>query len=173
MAQAVEGLVVVGSALDEVEACTRPVVDGETLTIGAMTVACLATPGHTKGSMCFSVTCEGADAPAVFTGDTLFVGGCGRLFEGEAEDLWPAIEAKLLPLPPETRVYCGHEYTVTNLSFGASTTVLTNWAVQMACLYLSIWQRPLVSTPCSCGSVDGRQSSLVVRWVTYRDCSQR
>ena len=67
--------------------------------------------------MCFHVGCEGAEADSVFTGDTLFVGGCGRLFEGEAEDMWPSIESKLVALPPETRVYCGHEYTITNLSF--------------------------------------------------------
>jgi hydroxyacylglutathione hydrolase len=53
---------------------------------------------------------------AVFTGDTLFIGGCGRLFEGTPEGMTASL-AKLAALPPDTRVFCGHEYTVQNLRF--------------------------------------------------------
>jgi hydroxyacylglutathione hydrolase len=60
---------------------------------------------------------EGARSPAVFTGDTLFISGCGRFFEGNAEQMNHALNNVLLSLPPETRVYCGHEYTVANLKF--------------------------------------------------------
>jgi hydroxyacylglutathione hydrolase len=55
----------------------------------------------------------------VFTGDTLFVAGCGRLFEGTPEMMHRSLSGKLARLPLETRVYCGHEYTVANLRFAA------------------------------------------------------
>ena len=117
--QAVADVEIVGSAIDNVEACTRPVADGEVLELGALRITCMVTPGHTRGSLCFHIQADG-DAGSVFTGDTLFVGGCGRLFEGEAEDMWPAIEKRLAPLPPETRVYVGHEYTIKNLEFAVT-----------------------------------------------------
>jgi hydroxyacylglutathione hydrolase len=56
----------------------------------------------------------------VFTGDTLFVAGCGRFFEGTPEQMYRALVEILSALPPETRVYCGHEYTVNNLKFAAT-----------------------------------------------------
>src|SRR5262249_40984780 len=57
---------------------------------------------------------------AVFTGDTLFVAGCGRLFEGTPQQMYTSLSGKLGKLPPTTRVYCGHEYTVNNLRFAAT-----------------------------------------------------
>ncbi|HET7371195.1 MAG TPA: hydroxyacylglutathione hydrolase [Gammaproteobacteria bacterium] len=77
-----------------------------------ITFQALATPGHTRGQAAYFG--EGA----VFTGDTLFSAGCGRLFEGTAEQMWTSL-ARLRALPPETRVYCGHEYTQSNLRFAA------------------------------------------------------
>ncbi len=70
----------------------------------------LETPGHTSGAICF-VFCE-----AVFTGDTLFALGCGRLFEGDAATMLASLE-KIAALPDETAIYCGHEYAERNLSF--------------------------------------------------------
>lgn len=58
------------------------------------------------------------DYNAVFTGDTLFLGGCGRFFEGTAEQMYAALIEKLSKLPDETNVYCGHEYSLQNLKFG-------------------------------------------------------
>ena len=58
-----------------------------------------------------------AEAKAVFTGDMLFAGGCGRLFEGNAQMMFDALVGKLARLPDDTRVYCGHEYTEGNLRF--------------------------------------------------------
>ena len=115
-----DGLIAISAAFDEggIDA-TRPVADGDVLELGALRITCMVTPGHTRGSLCFHIQADG-DAGSVFTGDTLFVGGCGRLFEGEAEDMWPAIEQRLAPLPPETRVYVGHEYTIKNLEFAVT-----------------------------------------------------
>ena len=59
------------------------------------------------------------EAKAVFSGDTLFAGGCGRLFEGNAEMMFTALVEKLGVLPDDTRVFCGHEYTTSNLEFAA------------------------------------------------------
>jgi hydroxyacylglutathione hydrolase len=70
----------------------------------------LDVPGHTAGHIAF--TGHGA----LFCGDTLFSGGCGRLFEGTAEQMVGSL-AKLASLPQDTRVYCAHEYTVSNLRF--------------------------------------------------------
>ncbi len=92
--------------------------DGATFSIGPLTVRALHVPGHTTGALTYLVT-DGSDAPpAAFTGDTLFAAGCGRLFEGTPADMTRSL-AKLAALPPETRVYCGHEYTQSNLRFAA------------------------------------------------------
>lgn len=71
----------------------------------------LHVPGHTLGAVAYCAE------DAVFTGDTLFVAGCGRLFEGTPERMYRSLNHELGQLPPQTRVYCGHEYTVANLRF--------------------------------------------------------
>ncbi len=73
----------------------------------------LDIPAHTAGHIAFVGDVEG---PVVFCGDTLFTAGCGKLFEGTAEQMWHAL-SKLALLPDDTRVYCGHEYTLSNLRF--------------------------------------------------------
>src|SRR5262249_34213878 len=71
----------------------------------------------TLGAVAYVVTPPHGDA-AVFTGDTLFLAGCGRLFEGDPPMMYASL-AKLAALDPRTRVYCGHEYTESNLRFAA------------------------------------------------------
>ena len=71
----------------------------------------IETPGHTKGHICFYFP----QVHALFTGDTLFSMGCGRLFEGAA-DMWNSLQ-KIAALPDNTNIYCGHEYTVANGRF--------------------------------------------------------
>lgn len=86
--------------------------EGDTLTFGSQTAAVFDIPAHTSGHIAFWFK----DAGAVFTGDTLFAMGCGRLFEGTPAQMFAAMR-KLEALPPETRVYCGHEYTESNGKF--------------------------------------------------------
>jgi hydroxyacylglutathione hydrolase len=74
----------------------------------------LATPGHTQNA----ISLYSPYHKAVFTGDTLFLMGCGRLMDGTAEQLYASLQA-LLQLPDDTRIYCGHEYTVSNALFAA------------------------------------------------------
>jgi len=73
-------------------------------------VQVLEVPAHTRGAITFVI-----DGHA-FTGDTLFLMGCGRLFEGDPQMMWTSL-SKLMTLPEETRIYCGHEYTQSNGRF--------------------------------------------------------
>jgi len=107
------GIEVFGSAHDRgrIPAQTRFVADGEQIQVEGLSFRCLLVPGHTLGAVAYHG--EGA----VFTGDTLFAGGCGRLFEGTPAMMYESLNVKLGSLPPDTRVYCGHEYTSNNLRF--------------------------------------------------------
>ncbi|MFT9441248.1 MAG: hydroxyacylglutathione hydrolase [Acetobacter papayae] len=89
-----------------------PLTDGENIAIGDSAGTVIATPGHTLGHICYFFN----DPAALFCGDTLFSLGCGRLFEGTATQLFDSLH-RLSALPPETLVYCGHEYTLSNASF--------------------------------------------------------
>ena len=94
-----------------IPAQTDSVEEGQRFRVAGLELDPLHVPGHTTGAVAYVV--EGA----VFTGDTLFVAGCGRLFEGTPEMMHRSLSDKLGHLPPATRVYCGHEYTVSNLRF--------------------------------------------------------
>lgn len=85
-------------------------------------VQVLEVPGHTRGAITFVI---GGNA---FTGDTLFAMGCGRLFEGDPPTMWTSL-SKLMALPDDTRIYCGHEYTQNNGRF-ALTLEPNNSALQ-------------------------------------------
>nr|XP_022916686.1 hydroxyacylglutathione hydrolase, mitochondrial isoform X1 [Onthophagus taurus] len=97
-------------------ALTNEVKHGDQFAIGDIHVTCLFTPCHTSGHICYYMNSAGQQ-PAVFTGDTLFIGGCGRFFEGTAEQMYCSLIEKLSMLPDQTRVFCGHEYTLQNLKF--------------------------------------------------------
>ncbi|MFT9016695.1 MAG: hydroxyacylglutathione hydrolase [Acetobacter sp.] len=86
--------------------------DGDTIAIGDSMARVIATPGHTRGHICYYFS----DPPALFCGDTLFSLGCGRLFEGTAAQLFASLR-RFDDLPPETLVCCGHEYTLGNAAF--------------------------------------------------------
>jgi len=88
---------------------------GDTITVGRAVARILFIPAHTSGHIAYVFD----DDQAAFTGDTLFAGGCGRLFEGTAEMMFTALHDVLGSLPDETRVFCGHEYTESNLEFAA------------------------------------------------------
>jgi hydroxyacylglutathione hydrolase len=86
--------------------------DGQIWMFGEQEMQVLDTPGHTRGHVSFYFK----QSKAVFTGDTLFSIGCGRLFEGSPEQMWMSL-SKLAGLPDDTLVYCGHEYTLSNAKF--------------------------------------------------------
>ena len=86
--------------------------DGDSFKFGSQKVFVLGTPGHTLDHICYWLPA----AQLAFTGDTLFAMGCGRVFEGTLRDMWFSVD-KLAKLPPETTVFCGHEYTESNGNF--------------------------------------------------------
>ncbi|KAL4222154.1 hypothetical protein ACF0H5_018194 [Mactra antiquata] len=101
---------------DRIGAITDIVKHDQQFKLGNLNIRCLFTPCHTSGHICYYVTGESAD-PAVFTGDTLFSAGCGRFFEGTPPQMYKALIEILSNLPNNTRVFCGHEYTVANLKY--------------------------------------------------------
>jgi hydroxyacylglutathione hydrolase len=96
-------------AMDEV------LQEGSEVPWGELCINVLATPGHTASHVIF----HEPGAGILFTGDTLFVAGCGRLLEGSPEDIYTSLQ-KIKSLPDTTRVFCGHDYAVENLRFAAS-----------------------------------------------------
>lgn len=95
---------------DRIPAMTKKVTHGDEFKIGSLMVKALFTPCHTSGHICYHVTADEDPPGAVFTGDTLFVGSCGKFFEGTANQMYTAMYDILGKLPEDTKVYCGHEY---------------------------------------------------------------
>ncbi|KAE8349701.1 glyoxylase [Aspergillus coremiiformis] len=101
---------------EKCQSVTRTPAHRETFKIGErISVTALHTPCHTQDSICYFMQ-DGEDR-AVFTGDTLFIGGCGRFFEGTAPEMHKALNETLASLPDDTKVFPGHEYTKSNVKF--------------------------------------------------------
>jgi hydroxyacylglutathione hydrolase len=114
IASKIPGLRIYGASAEKgrIPALTDPVADGGTVRVGALEGCVIGIPAHTNGHVAYYFPA----LTAVFTGDTMFIGGCGRVFEGKAATMVASL-AKLAALPDATRVYCGHEYTEKNLRF--------------------------------------------------------
>jgi len=112
------GVPVIGHASDKerLAGMTDGVDEGDTVSVGNQTARVLFIPSHTMGHVAYVFD----DAKAAFTGDMLFAGGCGRLFEGDAQMMYDALCVKLFALPDDVRVFCGHEYTLGNLKFAVT-----------------------------------------------------
>lgn len=93
----------------------QSVSDGDTVELLGQRFQVLAVPGHTLDHLAYFC----ADLEALFCGDTLFVGGCGRVFEGTHQQMFDSLQ-RLAALPASTKVYCAHEYTVSNLRFAVA-----------------------------------------------------
>lgn len=106
---------VIGPEVSKIETLDETKKDGDQFKFGGETVKVIATPGHTLDMINFYFEESGV----IFTGDTLFALGCGRIFEGDATMMWDSL-SKLTTLPPETSVYCGHEYTQANAEFSVT-----------------------------------------------------
>ena len=103
---------VYGPRHEPIATLTRAVAEGDSVRVAELDVEfrVLDIPGHTRAHIAYY------GAGALFCGDTLFACGCGRLFEGTAEQMYASLQ-KLLSLPDSTKVYCGHEYTLANIGF--------------------------------------------------------
>lgn len=103
---------VYGPGKESIPGVTHPVAEGSTVDIPQLGLRfqVMETPGHTRGHVCYY------GHGWLFSGDTLFSCGCGRLFEGSAQDMHQSLQ-RLARLPTETQVYCAHEYTLPNIGF--------------------------------------------------------
>jgi hydroxyacylglutathione hydrolase len=112
--KAATGCTVIAPAAEaaRIPTADRLVGEGDVVRLGEQVSTVMEVPAHTAGHIAYHFADEGV----VFVGDTLFAMGCGRLFEGTAEQMF-ANMARLGALPPETRVYCAHEYTQSNGRF--------------------------------------------------------
>ncbi len=109
------GCRVIGPGGSSIKGIDEAVAGGDTFRFAGREVRVIHTPGHTMDMLNFHLPAE----RLVFTGDTLFVLGCGRLFEGDAATMWQSLSA-LAKLPADTQVYCGHEYTKANAAFAVT-----------------------------------------------------
>ncbi|MDD5460171.1 MAG: hydroxyacylglutathione hydrolase [Methylococcales bacterium] len=100
---------------DRIPGINAGVSEGDIIMLGACRARVISTPGHTSGHIVYYF----AEDEVLFCGDTLFAMGCGRLFEGTAEQMWSSLQ-KLKALPASTRIYCTHEYTQANGRFALS-----------------------------------------------------
>lgn len=109
---------VVGPARERIPGCDRRLREGDRVDVTelALRLEVLDVPGHTRGHIAYTTATDAAEA-LLFCGDTLFTGGCGRLFEGTPEQMSASLD-KLARLADRTLVYCAHEYTLANLGFG-------------------------------------------------------
>lgn len=112
---------VYGPAGENIPGRTRALADGDTFSLEAPALhfRVLEIPGHTLGHI--ALVTEQREPPLLFCGDTLFAGGCGKLFEGTPGQMLASLD-RLAALPEHTRVCCGHEYTLKNLQFASAVT---------------------------------------------------
>lgn len=143
-----QGVEVVGFAKDSkrLPTLTKPVKEGTTFELLGYPVKVMEVPGHTLGHIVYFI--EGNDRketnqPLLFSGDTLFAAGCGRMFEGTAEQMQASLQS-LANLPPATQVFAAHEYTLSNLKFALevepNNAALQNRMTQ--CTQLRATQQP-------------------------------
>ncbi len=111
------GTIVAGPNNPTIEQITQTMTAGSTITVLGHEFVVSEVPGHTLDHIAYF--CDSVANPALFCGDTLFAGGCGRIFEGTPEMMLKSLSA-LAKLPANTAVYCAHEYTLANLAFAAA-----------------------------------------------------
>ncbi len=109
---------VYGPGAEDIPGVSHPLVGGESISlVGGVFGHVLAVAGHTRGHLAYFIPeASGCCPPALFSGDLLFGLGCGRLFEGTADQMYSAL-SQIACLDPVTRIYCAHEYTALNLPF--------------------------------------------------------
>ncbi|HUI27914.1 MAG TPA: hydroxyacylglutathione hydrolase [Candidatus Kryptonia bacterium] len=138
---------------------TQRVEDGSTVRVGGLAARVLFIPAHTTGHIAYYFEKD----KAVFTGDTLFAGGCGRLFEGDAAMMIKSL-SKLMALPDDTRVYFGHEYTEKNLRFALSLEPQNAPLRQKYDWVMEQSKRNQPTTPTTIGSE--KQTNPFLRWTS-------
>jgi hydroxyacylglutathione hydrolase len=104
--------IVAPSEVERISEIDRVVIDGDTVTIGDHVARVIDVGGHTNGHIAYHLS----EDDIAFVGDSVFALGCGRMFEGTPDQFWRSLE-RIKALPPETMLYCAHEYTQSNAKF--------------------------------------------------------
>ena len=104
--------VIAPQEVDKLSPIDRVVAHGDAVPLGEHTAQVIDVSGHTNGHIAFHLPADGI----AFVGDSVFALGCGRMFEGEPQQFWDSL-ARIKALPPETTLYCAHEYTAANAKF--------------------------------------------------------
>lgn len=133
------GCEIFGSDKNKISIIDCKVQDRGVIAICGIHILVIATPGHTQGSVCYYVQPSKNQDGILFTGDTLFTGGCGRPIECDAFTMWDSLQ-KLAALPDDTLVYPGHDYTEENYEF-ALTIEPENKLVKNSLQAIKEWQR--------------------------------
>ena len=131
---------------EKVGAVDRVVSGSDHVMVGQLEAEVWDIPAHTAGHIAFYF----AEAKMIFTGDTLFAMGCGRLFEGSAEQMFDNMR-RLAALPDDVRVYCGHEYTLANARFAAHVEPDNQAIVKRLAHVAEIRERGEVTLPSTIG----------------------
>ncbi|MDP2263551.1 MAG: hydroxyacylglutathione hydrolase [Hydrogenophaga sp.] len=143
------GARVIGPTIEPMPEPLERVDDGDTVEVLGLSFQVITVPGHTAGHIAFFLPMlEGA--PLLFCGDTLFSGGCGRLFEGTPAQMHASL-ARLSALPEATRVCCTHEYTLANLRFALAVEPMNDDLQRHLVQCESFRQRNLPTLPSSIG----------------------
>ena len=109
----------------------RVVADSDIISAGPSQIQVIATPGHTEKDVCYYLPASSLNPHgALFTGDTLFVAGCGRRFGTDVLTMYNSLN-KLIALPADTRVYCGHDYTIEDYEFALTVEPTNNTVKQL------------------------------------------
>jgi hydroxyacylglutathione hydrolase len=126
--------------------------DGDRVDVGAYSFHIFAVPGHTLDHIAYFQESNqpGFDQPLLFCGDTLFAGGCGRIFEGDPPMMHASL-SKLAQLPDNTAVYCAHEYTLANLAFARAADPQNSDLRQREVEARSLRERELPTVPSTIG----------------------
>lgn len=153
---------VIGPADSPFKGSTHPVNPGDTAIWQGITFTSMAVPGHTLDHIAFFTDDTAiAGCPLLFAGDTLFVSGCGRLFEGSPAQMRQSLES-LRQLPDNTAIYCAHEYTLANLRFARSwlpqSVALAEFEQQ--CKQARAHNRPTVPSTLA----EEKRLNLFLRW---------
>ena len=154
---------VYGPAGERIPGITHPLRESDqiTLSLPALRLAVLDVPGHTAGHIAYVAPSEGW----LFCGDTLFAGGCGRLFEGTPAQMTVSL-AKLAALPDATKVYCAHEYTVSNLCFAVAAEPDNPHVAQRLADARALRERGVATVPSTIG-----EEKLTNPFLRYREKS--
>lgn len=128
---------VYGPQAEAIAEVDHPLRGGDTVAVAAPRFDCdvFDVPGHTRGHIAYWLAAHDGAPPRLFCGDTLFACGCGRLFEGTPAQMLASLD-RLAGLPDDTRVYCAHEYTLSNIRFALAAepdnTTLRQWRDEAA-----------------------------------------